>query len=44
MIKFLKSLKSSGGGCDDFKVGKMLVKQAAKVQLPEPVLMVRDRS
>ncbi|PHJ17975.1 tbc domain-containing protein [Cystoisospora suis] len=39
VIKFLKSLKSSGGGCDDFKVGKMLVKQAAKVQLPEPVLM-----
>ncbi|PFH34499.1 TBC domain-containing protein [Besnoitia besnoiti] len=38
VIKFLKSLKSSGGGCDDFKVGKMLVKQAAKVQLPELLL------
>ncbi|KEP64918.1 UNVERIFIED_CONTAM: TBC domain-containing protein [Hammondia hammondi] len=38
VVKFLKSLKSSGGGCDDFKVGKMLVKQAAKVQLPDALL------
>ncbi|ESS33101.1 TBC domain-containing protein [Toxoplasma gondii VEG] len=38
VVKFLKSLKSSGGGCDDFKVGKMLVKQAAKVQLPDTLL------
>nr|CEL66297.1 TPA: TBC domain-containing protein, putative [Neospora caninum Liverpool] len=38
VVKFLKSLKSSGGGCDDFKVGKMLVKQAAKVQVPDALL------
>lgn len=37
IIKFLKSLKCSGG-VDDFRIGKMLVKQAAKIQIPSHIM------
>ncbi|KAL8449121.1 hypothetical protein Emed_003272 [Eimeria media] len=37
IVKFLKSLKCSGG-VDDFRIGKMLVKQAAKVQIPNHIM------
>ncbi|KAL8271714.1 hypothetical protein Esti_004309 [Eimeria stiedai] len=38
IVKFLKSLKCSGG-VDDFRIGKMLVKQAAKVQIPSHIMV-----
>ncbi|KAL8425540.1 hypothetical protein Efla_006775 [Eimeria flavescens] len=37
IVKFLKSLKCSGG-VDDFRIGKMLVKQAAKIQVPSHLM------
>lgn len=37
IVKFLKSLKCSGG-VDDFRIGKMLVKQAAKIQVPSHIM------
>lgn len=40
IVKFLKSLKCNGD-VDGFRIGKMLVKQAAQIQIPKHILKVR---